>query len=83
MMITPKNRAELEHNMALVFEDANRRLKLEKPDTGFIHLTLPELQKVKFLSNGRINLLTVNKSIRLQANMLHNMSMMEPIRIKD
>lgn len=77
MMITPKNRAELEHNMALVFEE------IDNPDAGFIHLTLPALQKVKILPNGRVNLLTVNKSIRLQANTSHNMNMIEPIRIKD
>lgn len=78
-MITANNRAELERNLALVYEDAIRRLEMDMPDAGFVHFTLPALNQVKPLPNGRINLLTVNESIRLQANMLYNMSLEKPI----
>lgn len=84
-LIPPKTRKEFEHNMSLVYEDTFR--KVSSGDVGLIQnvrwATLPHLKKVKLLPNGRINLLTINEHIRLQANMLHNMQFMPNPNIND
>ena len=68
---TPENREEFEHNMHLVEE---RTLKIlnsgnDEAIQNFAWATWPHLKKVKRLPNGRINFLTINEMIRLQANM--------------
>jgi len=75
-MPTPKTRKEMEHNLALVLEDTLKKLKSEDKSLieSVIIFTSPHLEKVKNSPNGRLNLLTINESIRLQANMLQWMS---------
>jgi hypothetical protein len=66
----PKNREEFEHNLHLVEERALKIMRSKKSDIkNFSWATCPHLKKVKRLPNGRINLLAINKMIRLQANM--------------
>lgn len=61
----------MEGNLYLVLEDTTRKI-----DSGNKELirnvawaTLPHLKLIKKLPNDRVNLSTVNESIRLQANM--------------
>lgn len=78
-MPPPKTRNEMEHNLALVFEDTLK--KLESKDKSLVKsvviFTAPHLKKVKSSPNKRINLLTINEQIRLQANMLEWMSQID------
>ena len=68
---TPNDREEFEHNMHLIEESTLRKLqsKNESAIQNFMWATWPHLKKVKRLPNGRLNLLTINEMIRLQANM--------------
>lgn len=71
---TPKNREEFEHNLYLIEERALKVTQSENESAmqNFLWATWPHLKKVKRLLNGRINLLTINEMIRLQANMENN-----------
>lgn len=71
-MPPPKTRKEMEHNLALVFEDTLRKLKSndQKLKESALIFTVPHLEKVNNTPNSRLNLLTSNEAIRLQANML-------------
>ncbi|SDI27551.1 hypothetical protein SAMN04489796_1099 [Winogradskyella thalassocola] len=71
-MPPPKTRKEMEHNLALVFEDTLKKLESnDKSLKGSVLIfTAPHLKKVKSTPNFRLNLLTIDESIRLQANML-------------
>ncbi len=70
-MPPPMNRTEMEHNLNLVIEDFNNKINSGKEDLiqNVMWATYPHLKEVKKTPNFRINLLTVNESIRLQANM--------------
>ena len=75
-MPPPKTRKEMEHNLALAFEDALRKLKSKDKSLkeSVLIFTAPHLRKVKTAPNSRLNLLTIDESIGLQANMLEWMS---------
>ena len=77
-IVPPKTRREMEHNIALVFENAFKQVKSESKKSigSFNHLTLPLLHKLKFLPNGRIFLSSVDERLRLQANTLNNLEIM-------
>lgn len=79
-MITPDNRSEFENNLFLVIEDAKEKIEENNEDVlgSFAYFTLPHLKKVKTLPNGRVNLLTVDENLRLQANMQKNLEFMPP-----
>lgn len=68
---TPDNREEFEHNMHLIEERTLKTLNSQNEEAiqNFLWATWPHLKKVKRLPNGRINFLTINEMIRLQANM--------------
>lgn len=70
-MPPPMNRTEMEHNLNLVIEDFNNKINSGNQDLiqNVMWATYPHLEKVKKTPNFRINLLTVNEMIRLQANM--------------
>lgn len=71
-MPPPKTRYEMEHNLNLVIEDFTS--KIESGDKDLIKnamwATYKHLKDVKRTPNGRINMITYNEQIRLQANML-------------
>ncbi|SCY13691.1 hypothetical protein SAMN02927916_1229 [Flavobacterium anhuiense] len=71
---TPKNRLEFEHNINFLEERGLKLLEVnnESAIQNYVWATLPHLRKVRKLPNGRINLLTINEQIRLQANMLNS-----------
>ncbi len=77
-MPPPSNRTEFEHNLALTIESALLKIKNEQLDPGFVHMTLPLLQELKLLPNGRIDFNSVDENLRLQANMQHWMELMPP-----
>ncbi len=68
---TPKNRAEFEHNLHSMEERGLQIIESKNQDAiqNFLLATWPHLKKVQKIPNGRINLLTINEAIRLQANM--------------
>ncbi len=76
-MPPPKTRKEMEHNLALVYEDTLKKLKSKNESSigSLLVFTAPHLEKVKSAPNSRLNLLTINESIRLQANMMDWMAM--------
>lgn len=80
-MPPPNTRADFEHNIGLIFEDALRKLESKQLDPFFVQRTLPQLKDIEFLPNGRINLNSVDESLRLQANMQHWMELMPPPEI--
>lgn len=66
----PGTRFEMEANLYLKVEDTERKIDSGNQDLiqNVFWATMPHLKKVKMLPNGRINLVTVNEMIRLQAN---------------
>lgn len=85
-IVPPKTRSEMEHNIALVFENVLKQVKSENKKSigSFNYFTLPHLQKLKFLPNGRIFLNSIDERLRLQGNTLDNLkSMPELKRIGD
>lgn len=82
-MITPSSRVDFERNMYHVFEDVLGKMDSDRLGS-LAAFTWPHLKRVKPLPNGRINLLTIDESIRLQANMLYNMEFMDfPNKLDD
>ena len=68
---TPRARAEFERNFNLLhrqIEDGRFHIAQE------LSRSLDGLDRVRFLPNGRINFLSVDETVRLQANMMANMS---------
>ena len=85
-IVSPKTRSEMEHNIALVFENSLNQVNSEEEFiiSSFAQFTLPHLQSLQLLPNGRILLSSINESLRSQANMLYNMQFMpEPKLIRD
>lgn len=77
-MPPPSTRAEFEHNIGLSFEDALKKLSSKQLDPFFVQRTLPQINDIEFLPNGRINFNSVDESLRLHANMQHWMELMPP-----
>ena len=72
-MKTPRNRLEFERNFNLLAE------KMYQGKMHFGHNVahgVDSLRKIQKLPNGRIDLLTINESARLQANMMNNFANM-------
>lgn len=71
-MTPPKTRKEMEHNLALLFEDSLRKLRNNNVNSkqNVLVFLAQNLEKIKSTPNSRINLLTINEAIRLQSNML-------------
>lgn len=70
-MPPPKTRFEMEHNLNLVIDDFNRKIESKNEDLiqNAMWATYRHLKDVKKSPNGRINMITYNEQIRLQANM--------------
>lgn len=81
-MSPPNNRMEFEHNMALVFEEGLLKSKNEEALANFAWAVGDDLKKLKLLPNGRVNLLTINESLRLHGNSLKWMEMLPPPEIR-
>jgi hypothetical protein len=69
-MEVPTTRAEFEIRLNLVREQLL---------SGKLHPgpAIDDLAKVRFLPNGRIDMLSINESARLHANMTYNFSTMD------
>jgi len=70
-MPPPKTRFEMEHNLNLVIEDFTGKIESKNDDLiqNAMWATYKHLKDVKKTPNGRINMITYNEQIRLQANM--------------
>jgi hypothetical protein len=82
-MPPPENRSEFEHNIGLIYEDGLSKAKLENKESlmNFKWAVGDNLQKVNFLPNGRIDLLSINENLRLYGNTMHWMNFLPPLEI--
>ena len=78
-MPPPKTRFEMEHNLNLVIEDFTGKMESKNEDLkqNALLTTCRHLKDVKKTPNGRINMITYNEQIRLQANMQKWMKQIE------
>ena len=84
LMETPLSRIEFEHNLNLVLEQSNNIMNASDSSIGsFLKFTFPELKKLKKLPNGRLNLLTISESLRLNANTQNYMMKLGPLEIDE
>ncbi len=78
-MPPPKARYEMEHNFYLALEDFKR--KIDSGDKDLIQnahwSTGRHLKEVKMAPNHRIEISTINESMRLQSNMMEWMKSFE------
>lgn len=81
-MPPPSNRMEFEHNIFMTIEIALRKIKNKQFDPGFVHMTLPRLQQLKYSPNNRIDFNSVDEQLRLESNMMNWMESMPPPSIK-
>jgi hypothetical protein len=72
---TPNERVEYEHNIFLLIEEVYRAVDAnDEASLGSLAaFTIEPLKKVRKLPNGRINLITIDESLRLQGNMRNTM----------
>lgn len=84
-MPPPANRSEFEHNLGLILEDGISKFESKDKDSiaNFQWAIGKDLQKLNLLPNGRINLLSINESLRLHGNSMHWMSFLPPVEILD
>ncbi|SIT07586.1 hypothetical protein SAMN05421786_1056 [Chryseobacterium ureilyticum] len=70
-MIPPKKRSEMEHNFFLALEDFNQRINSGDKDRieNAVWATAEHIKRVKTTPNNRVDVSTINKNMRLQANM--------------
>lgn len=69
-MPPPSNRSEFEHNIYMTIESALRKIENKHFDPGFVHWTLPRLQRLKYTPNNRIDFNSVDEQLRLESNMM-------------
>lgn len=68
-MDVPRTRKEIEHRMNLLeVATRNEKMIVDSNCIGVIN----SLSKVRRMQNGRLDLLTVDETSRLQANMMEN-----------
>jgi len=85
-IVPPSTRREMEHNIALVIENALKQIKSKNKMaiSSLNHFTLSHLQNLKYLPNGRIFLSSIDESLRLQGNTLNTLNFMpEPKNVKN
>lgn len=84
-MPPPANRAEFEHNIGLVFEEGINKFESKNKDSiaNFQWAVGKDIQKLNFLPNGRINLLSINERLRLHGNSMHWMKFLPPLEIPE
>lgn len=65
----PESRSEFEHNINLLIDEAEHISTASKgAQQSFFIFTYPRLKEVRKLPNGRLDLNTVDESLRLNAN---------------
>lgn len=83
-MDAPVSREELEHNINLLLEKAKYIGNAsEDAIRSFMVFTYPELKKLRKLPNGRVDLHTIDESLRLNANSQNFMESLEPFELGD
>lgn len=66
-LLTPKNRQEMERHVGYMLEHAYGHI--ERKTEQALALVYPHLRELRLLPNRRLNVETVNDSLRLMANM--------------
>lgn len=83
-MDAPESRDEFEHNINLLVEEAKHIADAsEGQRQSFFIFTYPRLKEVRKLPNGRLDLNTVDKSLRLNANTKNFMQNFGPFQASD
>lgn len=78
-MLGPESRTEFEHNINLLFDEAEHISTASKDaQQSFFIFTYPRLKKVRKLPNGRLDLNTVDEGLRLNANTKNFMESLGP-----
>ena len=76
-MYGPESRSEFEHNINQLLEEAvHINNSSEGAQQSFYIFTYPRLKEVRKLPNGRLDLNTVDESLRLNANTRNHMMRM-------
>lgn len=70
-MIPPKTRSEMEHNFFLALEDFNERINSGDQDRieNAVWAMAEPIKRVKKTPNNRVDVSTINRNMRLKANM--------------
>jgi hypothetical protein len=80
-MDAPESRSEFEHNINLLFEEAENFADFsEGQQQSFLIFTYPRLREVGHLPNGRLDINTVDESLRLNANTKNYMQRLGPFK---
>lgn len=66
-LLTPNNRQEMERHVGYMLEHAYGHI--ERKTEYALVLVYPHLRELRYLPNRRLNVETVNESLRLMANM--------------
>ena len=66
-LLTPKSRQEMERHVGYMLEHAYGHI--ERKTEYALVLVYPHLRELRYLPNRRLNVETVNDSLRLMANM--------------
>lgn len=78
-MDAPESRSEFEHNINLLFDEAENFATLsEGQQQSFLYFTYPRLREVGHLPNGRLDINTVDEGLRLNANTKNHMQRLGP-----
>lgn len=78
-MQVPESRGDFEHNINLLIDEAkNISTASEEVQGSFYFFTYPQLKKVRKLPNGRLDINTVDESLRLNANTKNHMAGLPP-----
>ncbi len=79
-MYAPQSRGEFEHNINQLIEEAEHiTTSTQSVQRSFYIFTYPRLKEVRKLPNGRLDLNTVDESLRLNANTKNHMMNLEPL----
>lgn len=81
-MPPPACRAGFEHNVFLFVDDLNQHID----DDAYLRIQLrgvfDSIKKLRKLPNGRIELTTIDESLRLRSNMMDWMKYLPPMKFK-
>jgi len=76
----PESRSEFEHNINQLIEESEHiTTASESAQQSFYIFTYPRLKEVRKLPNGRLDLNTVDESLRLNANTKNHMMNLRPL----
>lgn len=81
-MPPPTCRAEFEHNVFLFVDDLNQHINDDAYLRTHLRGVFDSIKKLRQLPNGRIELPTIDESLRLRSNMMDWMKYLPPMSFK-